>query len=399
MTPAPPRALFAITLAAISLIGPLSIHLFLPVLPAVREAFGIGNALAQLTFSVTLVTMACMTLAYGALSDRLGRRLVLLAGLALFLAGSAISALADSVVLLIGGRIIQAIGAASGLAISRAMARDVFGADRLVGVIAYLTMAYALGPMLSPLVGGALGDAYGWRAIFWFALGAGAVIALAAALVLPETHPREERLRGHIRSTFAGFGHLFSDIRFNAFVLQSGFSSGTFFALAAGATFLMQEYLNLSAAEFGLWFCLFPLGYWLGNLISTRTAGRVTIETMVLVGSIGSAASIALVVGFILSGIVTPPTIFVPGLLLTLSQGLSLPNAQAGAINVAPGLAGTAAGIGVFVHMFGGGLFSQVYGLLSDGTPIPLVITVVMTATLTLIAGTVAYARRSQPAP
>jgi hypothetical protein len=120
---------------------------------------------------------------------------------------------------------------------------------------------------------------------------------------------------------------------------------------------------------------------------------------MVLLGSIGSAASIALVVGFILSGIVTPPTIFVPGLLLTLSQGLSLPNAQAGAINVAPGLAGTAAGIGVFVHMFGGGLFSQVYGLLSDGTPIPLVITVVMTATLTLIAGTVAYARRSQPAP
>jgi DHA1 family bicyclomycin/chloramphenicol resistance-like MFS transporter len=247
------------------LIGPLSIHLFLPVLPAVREAFGIGNALAQLTFSVTLVTMACMTLAYGALSDRLGRRLVLLVGLALFLAGSAISALADSVALLIGGRIIQAIGAASGLAISRAMARDVFGADRLVGVIAYLTMAYALGPMLSPLVGGALGDTYGWRAIFWFALGAGAVIALAAALVLPETHPREERLRGHIRSTFAGFGFLFSDIRFNAFVLQSGFSSGTFFALAAGTTFLMQEYLNLSAAEFGLWFCLFPLGYWLGN--------------------------------------------------------------------------------------------------------------------------------------
>ncbi len=367
-------------------------------LPAIREAFGIGNALAQLTFSITLFTMACMTLVYGALSDRLGRRPVLLAGLALFLVGSAISAMADSVFLLISGRIIQAMGAASGLVISRAMARDLYGADRLVGAIAYLTMAYALGPMLSPPVGGALGDAYGWRAIFWFALGAGAVIALAAALVLHETHPREKRLRGHIRSTFTGFRHLFSDIRFNAFVLQSGFSSGTFFALAAGTAFLMQDYLNRPAAEFGLWFCLFPLGYWLGNLISTRTAGKVSIETMVLVGSVGTAASIALVVGFILSGIVTPITIFAPGLALTLSQGLSLPNAQAGAINVASNLAGTAAGIGVFVHLFGGGFFSQVFGLLSDGTPIPLVITVTISAMLTLIAGLVAYAKRPQPA-
>ena len=388
---------FAIILAAVSLIGPLAVHLFIPVLPAVHEAFGISGGLTQLAFSVTLFVMAFMTLAYGALSDRLGRRPVLLGGLALFLVGSAICALATSIVLLVCGRITQAIGAASGLALSRAMARDVFGPDRLVGVLGYLTMAYALGPMLAPLVGGALGDAFGWRGIFWFAFSAGAIIALASALTLRETHPVEKRQSSQFRSTFSGFRQLFSDIRFNAFVLQSGFAAGTYFALASGTAFLMQEFLHMPAAEFGLWFCLLAIGYSLGNLIATRTAGKVSVETALLMASVGCVVSIGLMAGFILSGNITPITIFVPAVLLTLCQGISLPNAQAGAINVTPHHAGTAAGIGVFVHMFGGGLFSQVYGLLSDGTPIPLVVTTVISATLTLIAGIVAYANKPLP--
>jgi DHA1 family bicyclomycin/chloramphenicol resistance-like MFS transporter len=397
LTQPPPRAFFAVTLAAVSLMGPLAVHLFIPVLPAVHEALGIGGGLTQLAFSVTLFVMAFMTLAYGALSDRLGRRPVLLAGLALFLVGSAISALADSIALLVCGRIIQAIGAASGLALSRAMARDVFGADQLVRVLGYLTMAYAVGPMLAPLVGGALGDAFGWRGIFWFAFGASAIIAFASALILRETHPVEKRRSDHFRSTLSGFRHLFSDIRFNAFVLQSGFAAGTYFALASGTAFLMQEVLHMPAAEFGLWFCLLAIGYSLGNLIATRTARKVSIETALLVASVGCVASIGLMAGFILSGNITPITIFAPGMLLTLFQGISLPNAQAGAINVAPHLAGTAAGIGVFAHMFGGGTFSQIYGLLSDGTPIPLVVTTATTAILTLVAGIVAYAKRPLP--
>ncbi len=152
-------------LACISLISPLAVHLFLPVIPAVKISLGLSDSVAQLTFSVALFSMAFATLFYGSLSDRFGRRPVLLSGLCLFLAGSAISAVANSVVALVLGRLVQALGAGCGITLVRAIAQDVYGASRLVKAIAYLTMAYTLGPMVAPLIGGVLVDALGWRSV------------------------------------------------------------------------------------------------------------------------------------------------------------------------------------------------------------------------------------------
>ena len=182
--PKPPSTLFAVALVAITLIGPLSIHLFLPALPQVKDAFGISDGLAQFTFSITLFTMAGTTLIYGALSDHYGRRPVLLSGLVLFLVGIALAALAPTVELFIVGRLIQAIGAGCGVSLARAIARDAYGPERLVKAIAYLTMAYTLGPMISPPVGGLLVDHFGWRSIFWFALTAGCFILICAVVTL-----------------------------------------------------------------------------------------------------------------------------------------------------------------------------------------------------------------------
>ena len=177
---ATPGPLFALALASISLIGPLAVHLFMPVIPAVKAALGLTEATAQLTFSIALFGMAFATLFYGSLSDRYGRRPVLLSGLALFLIGSAVSAAAASIVPLVFGRLLQAIGAGCGVTLGRAIAQDVYGRDRLVKAIAYLTMFYTIGPMISPIVGGILIDAFGWRSVFGFALLLGAVIALIA---------------------------------------------------------------------------------------------------------------------------------------------------------------------------------------------------------------------------
>ena len=171
---ATPGPLFALALASISLIGPLAVHLFMPVIPAVKAALGLSDALAQLTFSIALFGMAFATLFYGSLSDRYGRRPVLLSGLALFLIGSAVSAAADSIVPLVLGRFLQAIGAGCGITLGRAIAQDVYGRDRLVKALAYLTMFYTIGPMISPIVGGILIDAFGWRSVFGFALVLGA---------------------------------------------------------------------------------------------------------------------------------------------------------------------------------------------------------------------------------
>ena len=143
-----------IALVAITLVGPLSIHLFLPALPHVRNAFATDEATAQLTFSLAMFVMAFATLAYGSLSDRLGRLPVLVAGLVLFTLGAIVAVLASRITVLIAGRVLQGAGAACGLVLARAVVRDVYGADKLGKMIAYLTTAYVIGPLTAPLSAG-----------------------------------------------------------------------------------------------------------------------------------------------------------------------------------------------------------------------------------------------------
>jgi MFS transporter, DHA1 family, multidrug resistance protein len=387
---AKPSRLFALALASISLIGPLAIHLFIPVIPEVKAALGLSDALAQLTFSIALFGMAVSTLFYGSLSDRYGRRPVLLAGLALFLLGSAISVASVSVLTLVLGRLVQAIGAGSGITLGRAIAQDVYGRDRLVKAIAYLTMAYTIGPMISPLVGGILVDAFGWRSVFGFALALGGLVALLTYIAVFESKPPSPKNRsgGNVLQNYVA---LFRNLRFTAFVLQTAFISGTFMATATAASSLLKDLLHRPSTEFGLYFLLFPAGLLLGNFITSRIGNRVANETMVLAGSLVTLAAVMVQSGLLLSGYVVPLTLFAPGFFITMGQGLSLSYAQAGAMATDPKLAGTAAGIGVFVQNLCGAAFAQLYGLLADGTPIPLIQTTAISALCALLAGTVPF--------
>jgi len=398
MAKATPGPLFALALASISLIGPLAVHLFMPVIPAVKAALGLSDALAQLTFSVALFGMAFATLFYGSLSDRYGRRPVLLSGLALFLVGSALSAIATSVTPLVLGRLVQAIGAGCGVTLGRAIAQDVYGRERLVKAIAYLTMAYTIGPMISPLVGGLLIDAFGWRSVFGFALLLGGVIALIAYFAVFESRPpsAEQRRGGNVLRDYV---ELFRHVRFTAFVLQSGFMTGTFLVAATAASSLLKDLLHRPSAEFGFYFLLFPVGFLTGNFITSRIGGRAANETMVLLGSLVMAAAVVTQSSLLLSGRVVPLVLFAPGFFVTLAQGLSLPYAQSGAMATNVKLAGTAAGIGVFVQNFCGAAFAQLYGLFADGTVTPLLQTTAITALCGLIAGAVPFvmARRAPP--
>jgi MFS transporter, DHA1 family, multidrug resistance protein len=387
-----PGLSFAVALAAVTLIGPLAVHMYLPVLPRIRAEFGVSADLAELSFTITLATMAVATLVYGSLSDRFGRRPLLLSGLGLFLVGSALSALASSIVTLIAGRLVQAVGAACSATLTRAMARDAYGAEHLVKAIAYLTMAYTLGPMLAPTVGGFIDDRFGWRSVFGFAVVAGAAISLAAAVILRET---KEVGGARGRGVWRGYRILFSDLRFTAFVLQSGFCSGSFFAIAAASPFLMQDQLGRSATEFGLYFALYPAGYCIGNLLSSRLAGRIAIEPMVAVGSVINLAAVAVQAALVLGGTLTPLVIFVPGFFVTFAQGIALPNAQAGAMQTEPELAGTAAGIGVFTQTFAAAVFAQLYGIFADNTPLPMVEIASLSAVLCVAAGCVPLLRRA----
>src|SRR5215210_523814 len=215
VTRAPGRS-FILALASIALIGPLAIHLFLPAIPAIKSGLGVSDALAQLAFSISLFAMAFATLVYGSLADAYGRRPVLLFGLVLFIIGSLISAAANTIEFLLIGRLVQAAGAGCGLTLVRTIARDAFGAERLVKAIAYFTMFYTLGPMIAPLIGGILVDTFGWRSIFLFALLAGGTISAGAYLTIYETRPKPTN--GSFRpGLLSACRVLFRDLRFTSF--------------------------------------------------------------------------------------------------------------------------------------------------------------------------------------
>jgi len=297
------------------------------------------------------------------------------------------------------GRLVQAIGAACGMTLVRVIARDAFRAEHLVRAIAYLTMFYTLGPMIAPFVGGALIDTLGWRAVFVFSLVAGSAITIAVYAAIPETRPARGP-EAKSESTLRTYAALLRRPAFLAFVLQSGFNTGAFMTMASAASVLMKEVLARPSTEFGLYFLVFPIGFFLGNLVSSRVGSRASNETMVLIGATLALTTIAVQAVLLLNGIVTPVTLFLPGFFLTFAQGISLPYSQVGAMAAVPGLAGTAAGVGVFVQNFCGASFTQVYGLLADGTQRPMVLIVSLCGVLGLAAGGLPFilARRARNA-
>ena len=356
-------------LAAITALAPFSLQIFLPALPAIQASFAVAPGIVQLALSLSILANAVANLAYGPISDRFGRRPVLLVGLAAFVAGSLGCALASSIELLIVARIVQSIGGAAGMVLARAIVRDLYDRERSASIIAYLTMAMVVAPMLAPTIGAVLIDVASWRAIFYLVTGIGAVLAWPIVVTLAETRPPEARRLG---GPFAGAAALLHSGLFWSYVLQSTFGICVFFAFIAGAPYFMIDVLGRSATEYGLWFILVSAAFMAGNLVAGRFSGRIGLDRMVLTGSLLAVAGAGLALLLLLGGAWTPLALFGPMMAVGLGNGFSVPNAQAGAVSVNALLAGTASGIAGFSQMFVAALVSQAVGMLQNGTPYPM---------------------------
>jgi DHA1 family bicyclomycin/chloramphenicol resistance-like MFS transporter len=180
-------------------------------------------------------------------------------------------------------------------------------------------------------------------------------------------------------------------------VLQTGFSTAAFMTLAAASSTLMQELLNRPATEYGTYFLMAPMGFLLGNFVSGRLGRRFPNEVMVMTGAALSFFTIAVQATLLVFGILHPLTLFIPGFFITFAQGIALPYAQSGAMGTVPSLAGTAAGIGVFLQHFMGASATQLYGLIANGTPEPMLYIMLISSGLSLLFGILPAMHRSGP--
>ena len=379
-----PRWYFFIALVSVTFIGPLSLHLFIPAMPAVKETFEVSTGMTQLTMSLAMLSMAFFTVAYGGLSDRFGRKRVLLGGLVLFTCGAAACMLAANLPMLLAGRILQGAGAGCGVVLARAIARDVYGQERVAQVIAYLTAAYVLGPMFAPAIGGQLTTRFGWRALFVFASAVGVLVIFAATFAVPETRARGAAAPHGI---FAGYKSLLRRPRFVGFMLQPGLLSAAFYVQATAASFLAAEHLGVNASDIGIWFFAFPIGFMAGSFISGRIGASRSIEFMTMLGGVIGVVNGALLVGWFYFGGISMAALYIPGMFVSLAQGLSMPYAQAGAMAVDSELAGSASGAVVFSQFFWPAALQQLTGLLADGTWVPMASVHFAAVTVALLAG------------
>lgn len=384
--PAATGRLFVAALVAVTSLGPLALQLFVPSLPAIARSFGVSIGTAQYAFSLSMVAIAFATLIYGPLSDRYGRRAALFTGLALFVIGTVVCGLAPDIETLVIGRILQASGSATGLVVSRAIARDVYGPERSASVIAYLTVAMVIAPFTALIVGGVFVDTVGWRYNFAFALVCGAVVIGLVVAGLPETH-HGPRLGIRPRELLRRYGWLLRSGVFLGYALHGAFASGTFFVFAVGAPYLMIDVLQRSALEFSLYFAIVSLLFMAASFLAGRYTRRIGLDRMIVLG--GVFAVVWAVIGVAAAAVwpLSPWLIFVPAALVQLGGGLSMPNANAGATNVDARMAGTASGLAAFLMMMTGALCSQAVGELADGTIWPLVVGVLVTSVISCAAG------------
>lgn len=364
------RALILL-LGACSALGPISSLLLLPALPEIRDDFGATTAATQAIVSIFLFSFALGIPFVGPLSDRYGRRPLILGGLAVFAAGSALAAWAPTLEVLIGARVVQALGCAANLTVARAVIGDLFHDWRLPRALAQLTMAMMLGTTISPWLGGVITERLGWHAPFLMLFGVAILVGVAAWRLLPET-----RLAQTAAASFGELGRSSVKVLRNPLFVGCAIDAGVVYAVYLSfisiAPYIMSEMLQRPATDFGLYVMLLSAGYFLGNLYVARVARTANMERIARFGSLLQAASVSVALGFVLAGFTHPAFWFLPMLPLAFGQGLSLPHVTATAVRLAPGYAGVASSLIGFTQQAIAALAVQATGFFATDTPVPV---------------------------
>jgi DHA1 family bicyclomycin/chloramphenicol resistance-like MFS transporter len=361
---APPRLLTLILLSGLS-VG--SLNLFVPSLSHIAAEFRAEYGLVNLAVAGYAAATAALLLIMGPLSDRYGRRPVILAGLVIFCIGSLGCLLARDVWTFLAFRMVQAV-IISGWAVTLAVIRDTARPERAASLIGYVTMAWAMAPMLGPVLGGALDALFGWRASFWAMLGFGGAILALCWTDLGETNRARSATFGE---QLRAYPELVRSRRFWGYALCMAFSVGAFYAFLGGAPLVAATLFGVAPAELGLYVGSITAGFAFGSFLSGRLAGRFALTTMMIAGRLVACAGLAAGLGLLAAGFLHVALVFGACIFVGIGNGLTLPSGNAGAMSVRPALAGSAAGLAGALAVSGGAVISALTGAALGGAVVP----------------------------
>ena len=378
---------FALTalLALLTALGPLAMDLYLPSLPAIAAAFGAPLADVQLTISSYLIGFAGGQILYGPLSDRFGRKPVLLGALAIFCLATMITFAAPSVAALIAARTLQGMGAAGSTVLSRAIVRDLYEGPRAGRELSLMGAIMGVTPIVAPVIGGVTQTAFGWRFGFILIFVAGTATITAVWHLLPETARMNEERGESLRALI---GSYLTILKNRSFLAHLGIATTTYcglFAYISGSSFVLQDLYGLSPFAFGMFYGVTSFGFIAGTLLASHAVIRRGFDWTIGLGAAALATGGALltVVGAILP---TEVVALVPPIMLfSAGIGLSLPLALAGSLQPFPDRAGAASSLVGAIQQAAGAVAGAIVGHLLGATAWPMIIGIAAMGWLTLL--------------
>lgn len=375
----------ATLLLLLTVFGPISMDLYLPVLPALTSELGAVTSAAQFTLTACLIGLAVGQIIAGPLSDRFGRRIPLMVGLVAYIAASLLCALSPSIETLIIARLVQGLAGAVGIVIAQAAGRDVYSGSALIRFYGKVTVLGGLAAIIGPFLGGQLARFTDWRGIFLFLALLGALIMIATLGIYRETLPAEMRTTGGMGQSFRDFRQLFSDKLFVGAVLICGLTHAALFAYLSGATYILQDGYGLSPQGYSFAFGANSAGYMIFGWIAGRTAGRWSERGTLAIGvamtGLGS-------LGLLYTGLAGAPLPVVLVSLFVLASGVAFAAPPSASLALAdyPELAGTASSVLGFMRFGLGGIAAPLVGLGGATAVLPLGIVTVSCVILSLLA-------------
>ncbi len=347
----PPTLTTLIILTGLSV---LYLNMFLPSLTQIAATFEADYGLVNLSIAGYLAVTGVLQIIMGPLSDRFGRRPILLIGLAIFVFATVGCVLAQNIWTFLGFRMLQA-AIISGAALSRAVVRDTYETKESASILGYIGMVMAIAPMTAPMIGGALDQFFGWRATFVFMLVAGIAVFWLCWSDLGETNTSPSAT---FRAQFATYPELLGSRRFWGYSACLGFSIGAFYAFLGGAPLAAAVLFDLSPAALGVGMGSITGGFMFGNFLSGRFGKRFSLTTMMIFGRVVACAGLTVGLVLFALGVEHVLVLFAPAVMTGLGNGLTLPAANAGAMSVRPSLAGSASGLSGALTVAGGAVIT-----------------------------------------